>query len=67
MRRTSINFYTSVYTYIYVVRQRNGHLYTTVTPTEKQRILELISQDIYLNIPDFVRQAVREKLKETEK
>ena len=40
----------------------NGSLYTTVTIKEKQRILELVTQDIYLNIPDFVRQAVREKL-----
>lgn len=40
----------------------NGRLYTTVTVKEKQRIMELVEQNTYMNIRDFVRQAVREKL-----
>jgi len=42
-------------------------LSTRVTPQEKDRIMQAINRGEYMNVADFVRQAVREKLKEIEK
>jgi len=45
----------------------NAVLWTRVTMKEKERIMKEIENGEYMNITDFVRQAVREKLKETDR
>jgi len=45
----------------------NTALSTRVTIQEKERIMQAINRGEYMNMADFVRQAIREKLKATEK
>lgn len=43
-------------------QSKNVYIYTRITQKEKDRILTLVESGAFMNLSDFVRQAVREKL-----
>jgi Arc/MetJ-type ribon-helix-helix transcriptional regulator len=43
---------------------RNIRVGTTISPTHKKVIDELVRQGLYKDPPDFIRQAIREKIEQ---